>query len=146
MIRPLTHAECEALLRRNVVGRLAYTFQRRVELLPIHYVYEDGWLYGRTSPGGKIRMWRHSRWVAFEVDEIRGVFDWTSVIVHGALYELAPERSAADAVAWERAVTLLRRLIPATASAHDPVPYRSVVFRVHVDELQGRIAAPPPSS
>ncbi|HEX6629529.1 MAG TPA: pyridoxamine 5'-phosphate oxidase family protein [Gemmatimonadaceae bacterium] len=143
-IRALTTRECEALLRRNQVGRIAFSFDRRVEILPIHYVYDDGWLYGRTSPGDKIAMWRHSHWVAFEVDEVRGLFDWASVVVHGALYLLRPEETEANAAEWERAVGLLRRLLPETAGMHDPVPHRNIVFRIHADHMDGRMALPPP--
>ena len=145
-IRELSREECEAVLRRHVVGRVAFAFDRRVEILPIHFVFEDGWLYGRTSPGGKIDMWRHSRWVAFEVDEVRGVFDWTSVVVHGGLYLLSPDSTEADASAWERAVAVLRRVVPEAGSAHDPVPGRTMVFRIHADELTGRSATPPPAA
>ena len=144
-IRTLTRDDCVALLRRNQVGRIASAFDRRVEILPIHYVYEEGWLYGRTSPGGKTDMWRHSRWVAFEVDEVRALFDWASVVVHGGLYLLSPDETEAGALEWERAVTLLRRLVPDTGSAHDPVPHRNIVFRIHVDEMDGRAALPPPA-
>ena len=44
--------ECEDILARNTVGRLAFALQDRVSVLPVHYVYEDGWIYGRTSAGG----------------------------------------------------------------------------------------------
>ena len=142
-VRVLSRDECEAVLRRHVVGRVAFAFDRRVEILPIHFVYDEGWLYGRTSPGDKIDMWRHSPWVAFEVDEVRGVFEWTSVVVHGALYLLSAEGTAAGASAWERAVDLLRRVVPEAGTAHDPVPGRTVVFRIHADEVTGRSATPP---
>lgn len=144
-IRDLSREECEAVLLRNVVGRVAFAFDRRVEILPIHYVYEDGWLYGRTSPGSKIDMWRHSQWVAFEVDEVRAFFDWTSVVVHGGLYLLRPDGPEMEASAWEQAVVLLRRIVPETGSLHDPVPHRTIVFRIHADELNGRAASPSPS-
>ena len=142
-VRALSREECAAVLRRHVVGRVAFAFERRVEILPIHFVYDEGWLYGRTSPGDKIDMWRHSRWVAFEVDEVRGVFDWTSVVAHGGLYLLSPEGTEAEASAWERAVGLLRRVVPEAGTAHDPVPGRTIVFRIHADELTGRTATPP---
>jgi nitroimidazol reductase NimA-like FMN-containing flavoprotein (pyridoxamine 5'-phosphate oxidase superfamily) len=143
-IRTMERAECEALLRRNHVGRVAFAFDRRVEILPIHYVFEDGWLYGRTSPGGKVDMWKHSRWVAFEVDEVRALFDWASVVVHGSLYLLSPDETKAGAAEWERAVQLLRRLLPDTGGMHDPVPHRNIVFRIHADHVDGRMALPPP--
>ena len=142
-IRILDPVECRRVLDRNVVGRIAFAFARRVELLPIHYVHDDGWLYGRTTPGEKLGMWQHSRWVAFEVDEIRGLFDWTSVVVHGGLYPLSPD-APHEAATWEHAVSVLRRLVPGTGSVHDPVPFRSQLFRIHVDELTGREASPPP--
>lgn len=145
-IRDLARDACEAVLRRNHVGRVAFAFERRVEILPIHYVYDDGWVYGRTSPGSKIGMWRHSRWVAFEVDEVRALFDWTSVVVHGGLYLLQPDAPAAEVTAWERAMTLLQRVVPETGGPHDPVPYRSIVFRIHADEMDGRAASPPAAS
>jgi len=143
-IRELTRAECEAVLRRHVVGRVAFAFERRVEIRPIHFVYEDGWLYGRTTPGDKLDMWRHSRWVAFEVDEVRGLFDWTSVLVHGGLYVVAPDAKGAEAGAWERAVAALRRLVPEAGTPHDPVPERTIVFRIHADDVTGRTATPAP--
>ncbi len=146
VVQALSRAECEAVLRRHSVGRLAYAHNRRVEVLPIHFVYEDGWLYGRTSPGAKVAMWRHSPWVAFEVDEVRGLLDWTSVVVHGSLHLLAPDACPADAGVWEQAVSVLRRLLPDTGSAHDPGPFRSVLFRIHVGELDGRRARPPQRS
>ena len=142
-IRELTRVECEAVLRRQRVGRIAFAFERRVEILPIHYVYDDGWLYGRTSPGTKIDMWLHSHWVAFEVDEERALFDWTSVIAHGGLYLLQPDVRPMDVNALEHALNVLRRLAPDTDGLYDPVPHRTIVFRIHVDEMTGRSARPP---
>jgi hypothetical protein len=86
--RALTRTECEELLGRNNVGRIAFSFHDRVDIEPLHYVYADGWIYGRTSAGTKIATLEHHRWVAFEVDEHQGLFDWRSVVVKGAFYEL----------------------------------------------------------
>src|SRR5215213_2929419 len=98
--RALTPDECEALLVRNSVGRLAFSFHDRVDVEPTHYVYEDGWIYGRTSFGSKITPIRHSHWVAFEVDEADGVFDWRSVVVHGGLYFLDPDGAPEEREEW----------------------------------------------
>ena len=143
-IRALDPAECRRLLDRNVVGRIAFALGRQIELLPIHYVHDDGWLYGRTTPGEKVETWQHRRWIAFEVDEVRGLFDWTSVVVRGGLYLLSPDGAAHEAEAWERGVDVLRHLVPATATSDDPTPLRTQLFRIHVDELTGREASPQP--
>lgn len=142
-IRVLDRDECEAFLARHRVGRLAYSYDRRIHIEPLHYIFDDGWLYGRTSPGTKLVATRHSPWVAFEVDEVRGLFDWESVVAHGAFYVLDPEGTEADAATWRLGVELLRTLVPGTLRDEDPVPQRFILFRIHVDEVSGRASAPP---
>lgn len=55
----LSRHDCVELLRRNHVGRIAFTFHDRVDIEPISYVFADDWLYGRTSPGTKVATVRH---------------------------------------------------------------------------------------
>src|SRR5687767_9492445 len=83
LIRALNSDEGIALLSRNWIGRIAYSHQDRVSIEPIHYVYDDPWIFGRTSEGSKLITLAHNRWCAFEVDDIRGLFDWESVVVKG---------------------------------------------------------------
>lgn len=136
--RELDRDVIEVILRRNHVGRMAFSFHDRVDIEPIGYVYEDGWIYGRTSPGAKLSTLAHRRWVAFEVDEVGGPFDWRSVVVHGALYVVTPDGPPLEARAWERAVALLREILPETMTETDPVPFRTVVFRIAVESATGR--------
>src|SRR3982750_4274941 len=89
-IRALPAAECERTLARNIVGRIAFTLHDRVDIAPIHYVYEAGWVYGRTSEGAKLATLAHNQWMAFEVDKTRDVFDWESVVLHGSFHRIAP--------------------------------------------------------
>jgi hypothetical protein len=140
--RSLTHAECDALLARNVVGRLAFAFHDWVDIQPINYVYEPGWLFGRTSEGEKLVTLAHNHWVAFEVDEVRGVLDWASVVVHGTFHPIDPEGSERDRAASARAEHLLRELIPETFDVGDPVAFRTVLFRIAIGEVTGRTAVP----
>ena len=137
-ITTLSDAECQALLTRHSVGRMAHTFHDRVDITPIHYIYADPWLFARTSHGAKTTILAHSRWVAFEVDEIEGVFDWRSVVVHGAAYPMPRDGTPLDVEHWSRGIELLRRIVPATGTDDDPVPYRDLVFGIHVDSMTGR--------
>jgi len=138
-VRPHFHAldesEIWAILARNHIGRIAYTFHDHVDIVPVHYIYSDGWLYGRTSPGEKLVTLAHHRWVAFEVDEIHGPFDWRSVVVHGAFYQLS-----SDDPAWAHALELVRRIVPDALMEKDPAPFRTVLFRIPVQECTGRCA------
>ena len=138
--RDLDEHECRALLARNHVGRLAYTFRDRVSIEPVHYVLDGDWLYGRTSPSEKLEVLRHSRWVAFEADEIDGLFEWRSVVAHGAFYTLDPDGPPDEVEARSRAIEMLRQIVPGTGTAGDPVPHRNVLFRIHLDRLEGRRA------
>jgi nitroimidazol reductase NimA-like FMN-containing flavoprotein (pyridoxamine 5'-phosphate oxidase superfamily) len=120
---------------------MAYAFRGRVDITPIHYVYQDGWLFARTSHGAKMDVLEHSPWVAFEVDELESVFDWRSVVVHGAAYVMPSDGSPIEAQLWQRGVDALRRIVPETGTDDDPVPYRSLVFGIHVDAITGRASS-----
>lgn len=139
-IRELGPEEADALLRAHRVGRIAYAWHDRVDIEPIHYVYEDGRIYARTSEGAKLLTLRHSPWVAFEVDEVRGLYDWRSVVAHGTVYPLHADGTPTERATYARAVELLRALEPATLGAGDPVPWRTVVFEIAVDRMSGREA------
>ena len=140
--RTLGPEECEQILSRHHVARLAYSFHDRVDIEPVNYVYDRGSMFGRTSPGSKLTTLSHNHWMAAEIDEINGLFDWRSVVVHGALYTVTPDVPGSEAAAWARGVELLRTLVPETGTTDDPVRFRSVIFQIRVDTLTGRAATP----
>ena len=137
VFRALERGEIDRILRRNTVGRLAFSFRDRVDITPIHYVYADGWVYGRTAPGTKLLTLAHNPWVAFETDEVDSLFSWRSVVVKGRVYVLDED---APTEVYERALARLRALIPEALTADDPTPARTMVFRISIDEAEGRAA------
>jgi hypothetical protein len=143
LIRTLNRAECDAVLARNHVGRIAYARGNRIDIQPIHYVFHEAWLYGRTRHGALLETTGETWWpVAFEVDEVEELFRWRSVVVHGGFYTIPAEGSAAEQEEWERAVGLLRTLIPETFTPDDPAAFRRVLFRIAVQDVSGREALP----
>jgi nitroimidazol reductase NimA-like FMN-containing flavoprotein (pyridoxamine 5'-phosphate oxidase superfamily) len=140
--RELGSDECVEVLRRNHYGRIAFTQDDRVDVEPIHYVLEGEWLYLRTSPGSKVASLRHEPWVAFEVDEVRAPFDWTSVVVKGTVYFISGVPGADDPELFDRALKVLRRLAPETMTPSDPTPSRNVILRISLNELHGRASQP----
>ena len=142
-IKKLDEAACRSILARNHVGRLGYARGNQLEIEPIHYVYSEGWIFGRTSHGTKTEMTGPGWWpVVFEVDEAENLFRWRSVVVHGGFYVLPSSTSKDDVAQRDRAVKLLGSLIPETLKDRDPVPHRTVVFGITVDEVSGREATP----
>ena len=125
------------------MGRLAYTRDNHVDIEPLHYVFHEGWIYGRTSHGTKMDAVGYT-WspVAFEVDEIEGLFQWRSVVAHGGFYAIPEQGAEWEQAEWRRGVELLRGLIPETLTGGDPVAFRTVLFRIAVQELSGREARP----
>ena len=140
----LTRDESERLLERNHVGRMAFSFRDHVDIEPIHYVYFEGWIYGRTSPGEKMTMIAHHPYVAFEVDEVEGIFDWRSVVVQGTVYPLDPRGSPNEQLVYPLGLELLRTLVPETLDEGDPTPFRTLLFRIHVREVTGRSSTTKP--
>ena len=134
----LSERQSRALLKRHGVGRLAFTFRDRVDIEPIGYVLDGPWLYCRTSHGTKLVQLKRNPWIAFEVDEIDGPFDWRSVVVHGTVYFLNP--AGDEHPDYDRALKLFRRLDPRVLRGDDPAPERRLVFRIHINALSGRAA------
>jgi nitroimidazol reductase NimA-like FMN-containing flavoprotein (pyridoxamine 5'-phosphate oxidase superfamily) len=138
--RELPRDEIEAMLLRNRVGRLAFSIHDRVDIQPIHYIYERGWIYGRTSEGEKIATLKHNQWVAFEVDEITDLFDWRSLVIHGSFWIMHPRGSPRAEELWTKAAELVSKIVPGALTESDPVAFRQTLFRIAVGDVRGREA------
>ncbi len=138
--RDLDANEAHAILARNHVGRIAYSFHDRVDIEPLSYIFADGAIYMRTAPGSKLATLAHAPWVAFEVDEVEGPFDWRSVVAHGTVYLLRETGSPIERDTYRRAVERLRELTPHALNDDDPVPMRRVLLRLQPNEITGREA------
>ena len=136
--RALGDDEARALLARLHVGRLAFARHDRVDIEPVHYVFDADWIHGRTSLGTKLATLAHHPWCAFEVDDVRGQFEWDSVVVHGTFYLL--HRDGADRNAYEHTLAMVRTLVPHALEADDPTPHRTMLFRIHAHDITGRSA------
>jgi uncharacterized protein len=136
--RMMRNPEMRALLRRHHAGRIAFGFREQVDIEPISYAFNGRWLYARTAFGTKLLQMKHNPWVAFEVDEIDGPFDWRSVVAHGTAYFL--NSGAVPHPEYTRAVRMLRSIDERILTDEDLVPERTILFRIHVDVLTGRAA------
>ena len=133
--------ECEALLSRNGVGRIAFAHHDHVNISPINYVYADGWLFARADAALRVAL-RQNRWVAVEVAEVMATSDWQSVVVRGACYATSPSGSTAADATIARGVALLRRHVPQMSRSGRVALFSTTIFRVHIDEVIGYRAVP----
>jgi nitroimidazol reductase NimA-like FMN-containing flavoprotein (pyridoxamine 5'-phosphate oxidase superfamily) len=137
--RTLGEDEARALLARQHVGRLAFTLHDRVDIEPIHYVFDADWLFGRTSSGTKLATLLHNPWCAFETDEVTDLLNWESVVVKGTFTLLDVEIGSPDT--YRRAERALKRLVPGTFTRRDPAPHRDIVFGIYAREITGRASS-----
>lgn len=139
-LEPLSTADAEAFLATQHIGRIAFSMHDRVDIEPITYTFDRGWILGRTSVGTKLSVLAHHPWCAFEADAA-GVLGWTSVVVKGTFHLLDPKAGSPDV--YGRALACVRALDPDAFSAEDSAPHRCILFGVFVNEISGRIMPVP---
>jgi nitroimidazol reductase NimA-like FMN-containing flavoprotein (pyridoxamine 5'-phosphate oxidase superfamily) len=88
MLGKLEQPEIEALLSRQITGRLGCHDQGTTYIVPVNYVYKNGVIYAHSGQGKKIEMMRNNPEVCFEVDDIKNIFNWKSVIAWGKFEEI----------------------------------------------------------
>ena len=88
----MTPEECQALLGRHQVGRIAVVDDGRPLIVPVNYVLDDGEVVFRTGRGTKLDAALRGSPVAFEID---GFDDSTrtgwSVLVRGRAHRVTED-------------------------------------------------------
>lgn len=134
--RKLDQRDANAILARNITGRIAFAINEEIEILPVSYVHSGQTIYLRSSVDGRIaRTDPGGTRVGFEVDEIHSTRKWRSVVVHGTMFRLERDTEQEE---WMRGVGKLRRLMPDALRDHDEPGARSALFRIVIDDLSGR--------
>jgi nitroimidazol reductase NimA-like FMN-containing flavoprotein (pyridoxamine 5'-phosphate oxidase superfamily) len=145
MIGQLAPTQIEQMLHEQVIGRIGCHAQGRTYVVPITYAYVDGAVVSHTGDGLKVRMMRANPSVCFEVEDLRRLPRWSSVIAFGRYEEL--QGQAADAALAQLVARLEVSPPPAAAmpwqgaGLYTPVSYEQrpdVVFRIVLEEKTGR--------
>ena len=133
-----------------------YTF------VPVTYAYNNGYIYGHTKDGLKIRMMRNNPNVCFEIDCMKNMKNWKSVIAYGTFEELKGDDAKNG---LEILLKSIMSILSETSSqiehqshnnidveafafqqsfltpflhSHDNENYETVVYRIKVDEFRGK--------
>lgn len=114
MLGQLNRDQIERVLHAEVTGRIGCHADGRTYVVPVTYAYRDGSIFGHTAEGMKVRMMRKNPHVCFEVDHIRDLANWQSVIAWGIYEELQGE-AAVEAMDF-----LIDRLEPFATSTTGP--------------------------
>ena len=105
----LTRDECDEVLARARVGRLACARRNQPYIVPISFAFDpvDRSLVGFSTVGRKIEWMRENPKVCVAVDDILDEQHWTTVVVNGVYREIAPT----DAESLGRVQTLLQKRV-----------------------------------
>ena len=145
MLGILQSEEIEQVLKTQLVGRIGCHAEGETYVVPISYAYDGNSIYCHTYEGKKTAMLRKNPKLCFQVDDMKDMANWKSVIVQGEFEEMQDMEKRSQAMQ-----TLLNRYLPVISSvtthlgehwpfqAGDTKNIKGVVFRIVVKEKTGR--------
>lgn len=145
MLGNLAPAQMEEVLRNQLVGRIGYSLGGETYIVPISYAYDGSYIYCHTTEGKKTSIMRQNPRVCFQVDEMKNMANWKSVLVQGEFEELTTKEEKTIAMQ-----ILLSRYLPMISSvtthigehwpfhSNDISEFGGVVFRIVIKEKSGR--------
>jgi nitroimidazol reductase NimA-like FMN-containing flavoprotein (pyridoxamine 5'-phosphate oxidase superfamily) len=159
IIQEMSESDCLNVLAGARLGRLACAHDNQPYVVPMYYVYDNGYLYGFTTLGKKVEWMRSNPLVCVELDEVEGDDGWMSIVVFGR-YEELPDVAEQDHPhePWRRTI---RRTWPQPERLHahellqqhadwwEPgcasckwrnpdQPLTPIYYRIHIDRISGR--------
>jgi uncharacterized protein len=98
MMGELTTDEIENLLHTTVLGRIGCSDGQLIYIVPISFVYDGTYIYCHTHEGFKIDILRKNPDLCFEVELLKDLANWQTVITHGTFEELTDPALRLDAL------------------------------------------------
>lgn len=146
MVKSLSHKEISDLLKNNFVGRLACCVGGKPYVIPITYYYdpESNYIISHSGEGMKLEMMRRNPQVCFEIDSVRDLDNWDSVVTWGTFVELKGSFARRE---LHNMVSHLRDLL---SDDHPHIQFlsdmsrsqsndgKSVIYSIQLSELSGR--------
>lgn len=145
----LTDKQTDALLASRQIGRIGCHDGHKIYVVPVTYVYDGEYIYCHSREGLKLDILRKNPRLCFQVDHIRQMNDWDSVIIQGVFEEL--KGTAAESAAGLLISRLKDTVTSKTALPHEPGDspdrretkgFTAILFRISILERTGRCERP----
>lgn len=145
MLGNLQPQQIEDVLKNQLIGRIGCSLDGNTYIVPISYAYDGKYIYCHTTEGKKTAIMRQNPKVCFEVEEMKDMSNWKSVVLQGEFEELKDTIDRNNAMR-----SLLNRYLPVISSITTHIgeswPFHSdniseingVVFRINIKEKTGR--------
>lgn len=139
-IEELPADACADLLRSVKYGHLACHTNGDLNLVPLSFYYEDGYIYSHSRRGTKIRMMRSNPHVCVQAEKIQDFFHWKSVMAWGRFEELDGPMASVVMRQLIRQLSESSADRPASELELDFVSMfeSAIVYRIKVDKMTGR--------
>ncbi len=145
MLGLLNKSQINNVLSSQVLGRLACTDGNQPYIVPVTYTYDGEFIYGQTNEGTKLKILQENPLVCFEVDLMRDMRNWQSVIVFGKFEELSDEEAEkARDIMFSRVFPLMTSSTIHTFGHEMPgnvdegERIRQVMYRIKIEKVTGR--------
>ena len=142
LIHELTRQESLDVLASTQLGRLACAQGKQPYIVPLHFAYQNNWLYSFSMPGQKIDWMRANPLVCVEADHMRRE-QWSTVVVFGRYVELSDtaemrsERALALELLQQRAEWWEPGSLRITQAGTPPAPV-PIFYRINIMQITGR--------
>ena len=140
-VRELNDREIEKLIARLDYGHLACCSDGQPYVVPIHYAFENGYIFLYTTHGKKTEILSKNPRICLQIEDIKNNEEWSSAVIYGEAQELRDENERAAAV--ESVIRVNPTLTPAVSIHWMDNWVREnieVVYRITPLEMTGREA------
>lgn len=143
MMGDLDARDIDEVLRSESLGRIGCIANGWPYIVPVYYVYDGEFAYAHSQDGLKLRAMRENPLVCLEVEQMRSMTSWRTVIARGRFEQLWKDDE-------EHAMKLLMaRLARVETSASAQLTMqedvhrregftRPILFRIRVEDRTGR--------
>jgi len=146
MLGELSKVEIEDLLTSNVIGRIGCSAQQKMYVVPVTYAYDGEYVIGHTEEGMKIKLLRQNPECCFEVDVMKNIANWQSVIAWGTFEELQGDEAQKALKKLANKLSALmpsetshpQRMGPASSKPTSTHGKNSIIYRIRLKEKSGR--------
>jgi uncharacterized protein len=144
MIGNLTKDAIRDLLKKEIVGHIGCNTGERIYVVPISYAFDGKDIYAHSYEGTKIKAMRMNTEVCFEVDDLKDMGNWQSVMAWGRYEEILHETERKEVFKL-----LMKRPLPVVSSITTHLgccwPFEEIdevidgiFFRIHIHEMTGK--------
>jgi len=145
MLGTLIPIQIDKVLKEGLLGRIGCSADGKTYVVPISYAYDGKFIYCHTHEGLKTKIMRENPNICFEVEEMKDMANWNSVIVQGEFVELYKPAEINQAME-----ILLKRYLPIISSVtthlgkhwpfhpDDATEIDGITFKIKIKEKYGR--------